>query len=319
MAEHDAVARALAIVKPMADETDAHTVMRGLERKDGKLTGRECVVVLVEEKKPLDELQFALPHAVNADGEVVRVDVQEAAPFKILLLSSLSAAYSAQAVRDHQTCFSPVVPGGVQIAPVGADWVGTLGCPWTWQREGKDFYGFITNRHVAGLEHRPGHAVGQPHGNTRPVGKLVSVHPFNTVDANQLDLALFDSFVDGAHHVKPEVFGLTGLRSGVADLKLGDRVTKSGRTTGVTTGAVTGLDAQTTVNYGARGNLKFTGQVVIDGDAGDLSQPGDSGSGVFRVSDGLLGALLFAGGGGKTLANPAALVVDAIGGGPFIE
>lgn len=330
----DPIDRAIAQVAPIAaQDPGAHTVMRGLEKVGGEYTGRECVVVLVEEKKPLAEVQYVLPHAVPVNsegGEVrpVRVDVQEAAPFKILLLHygewTIHSSLGAQASnpRPHQQCFSPTVPGGVQIAPAGANWVGTLGVPWRWKDQtGGARYGFLTNRHVAGLESKFGHRVGQPNPSARPVGELVTSWRLNTQDTNQLDLALYDSLIDGRHHVRPEVFGLRGLTAGVADLKLGDLVTKSGRTTGVTTGRVVGLDAQTTVNYGERGNLKFTQQVVIEGDGGgSFSEAGDSGASIWKVSGDrrVFSALLFAGGGGKTLANPGRLVVEALGGEPFV-
>lgn len=321
----DSIDRAIEQVKPLVEAAPgAHTVMRGLEKRDGKITGKECVVVLVENKGEATALKFVLPYTVPVDGEPVRVDVQQSAPFSILLLRQgqphcfVTQSFCAESIHQHQACFSPVVPGGVQISPRGANWVGTLGCPWKWN-DGKDRYGFLTNRHVAGIASQAGHAMGQPDPQAKPVGALVKAELFRRDRANQVDLALYDSEVGGKHHVKPEVFGLPKLLPGIAALKLGDRVTKSGRTTGVTTGTVTGLDAQTTVGYGEHGNLGFNGQVVIEGDGGDFSAPGDSGSGIYLVESGgvQFGALLFAGGDGNTLANPAHLVQRAISGEPF--
>lgn len=323
MSAQDPIDLAKAQVERLTEaDPGAHTVMRGLEKKNGEYTGKECVVVLVEEKKPESELRYMLPRALvvggNGERETVRVDVQEAPAFKIQILK-LGQEPSLYAANRHQSCFSPTVPGGAQISPAGANWVGTLGVPWRWNdSEGKERFGFVTNRHVAGLENEPGHAMHQPNPSSKAIGRLVWSKPLNTTDPNQLDLSLFDSFLNSRHFVKPEVFSLRRIIGGVAALVLGDRVTKSGRTTGVTLGTVVGLDARTTVDYGERGALKFSQQVVIEGDGGqDASAAGDSGSGWFKV-DGGFGALLFAGGGGKTLANPANLVVEAIGGSPFI-
>jgi len=95
-----------------------------------------------------------------------------------------------------------------------------------------------------------------------------------------------------------------GPIQGVTDLVLGDDVQKSGRTTEYTQGDVEVVGATSIVNYGPEGNAHFKDQIVIRGKGGtEFSAGGDSGSGIYDMQ-GRLGALLFAGGGGVTIANP---------------
>jgi len=77
-------------------------------------------------------------------------------------------------------------------------------------------------------------------------------------------------------------------------------VTKSGRTTAVTTGRITAIRVNgVTVNYGTRTNPiigTFDNCVQILGQPGQsFSRPGDSGSAILEASSGRPVALLFAG------------------------
>ena len=64
------------------------------------------------------------------------------------------------------------------------------------------------------------------------------------------------------------------------------------------------------VNYGAPGNAYFVGQFVVQSASGNFSAGGDSGSVIWKWDSGLAPVgLLFAGGGGYTIANPMPWVV----------
>jgi hypothetical protein len=89
---------------------------------------------------------------------------------------------------------------------------------------------------------------------------------------------------------------------GVRDLILGDAVQKVGRTTERTYGTVEGTDGIVRVSYGDAGIAEFEDQVIIRGEDGEFSAGGDSGSAILTL-DGYVGGLLFAGGGGQTIAN----------------
>ena len=104
-----------------------------------------------------------------------------------------------------------------------------------------------------------------------------------------------------------------GEIQGIADLQLGDRVQKSGRTTEHTSGMVEVVGAESVVNYGpGKGDATFGDQIVIRADSGDFSAGGDSGSAIV-TEDNVLGGLLFAGGSGVTIANKISNVVSLLG------
>ncbi|CAA9423756.1 MAG: FIG00497627: hypothetical protein [uncultured Pseudonocardia sp.] len=94
---------------------------------------------------------------------------------------------------------------------------------------------------------------------------------------------------------------------------LGMLVGKSGRTTQLTQGRVVALNWSGWINYGV-GNAFFTGQVVVQGASSTpFSAGGDSGSVIWEWASGLRPVgLLFAGGGGLTIANPMPWVVSAL-------
>jgi hypothetical protein len=82
-----------------------------------------------------------------------------------------------------------------------------------------------------------------------------------------------------------------------------DRVIKRGRTTKVTRGQVSTYELDgVTVGY-PNGHITFDGLIEFTGDSGSLGLPGDSGSVIFCEETLRPYGLLFAGGGGMTLAN----------------
>jgi hypothetical protein len=111
--------------------------------------------------------------------------------------------------------------------------------------------------------------------------------------------------------VLPEIHQL-GPVMGVRDLQLGDRVVKVGRTTELTRGVVEGVQGYFKVSYGTGSTATFDDQLAIRGDTGDFSAGGDSGSAILS-EDGFVGGLLFAGGGGQTIANKFSHVQALLG------
>lgn len=106
-----------------------------------------------------------------------------------------------------------------------------------------------------------------------------------------------------------------GMIAGISDAPLGTRVRKAGRTTEHTFGTVTGVEASVSVNYSSIPGQKlapFAHQIIIEGDGGDFSAGGDSGS-IILNDDNYAVGLLFAGGGGQTIANPISEVVRLLG------
>ncbi|WP_232730613.1 S1 family peptidase [Janthinobacterium sp. 64] len=94
---------------------------------------------------------------------------------------------------------------------------------------------------------------------------------------------------------------------------LGMLVGKSGRTTQLTQGRITGLGATINVNYGGGRIALFQDQIAITGVSGAFSAGGDSGSSIWTWNQqrNPVG-LLFAGGGNITFANQMRRVVVAL-------
>lgn len=99
-----------------------------------------------------------------------------------------------------------------------------------------------------------------------------------------------------------------GVVEGTTPAVLGMSVRKSGRTTGLTTGEITVLDATVDVSYGGGRIARFENQILT----GPISQGGDSGS--LLVAGDLLQAvgLLFAGSEQTTVHNPIQAVLDCL-------
>ncbi|MDX1493506.1 MAG: hypothetical protein R3253_05585 [Longimicrobiales bacterium] len=150
------------------------------------------------------------------------------------------------------------------------------------------------------------------------IGTLHDFEPIRFCQAlicpgNTLDAAIALTTPDDVGNETPEG-GYGAPRSSPAEAELGMSVQKYGRTTGHTTGQISGLNATIDVGY-RDGKARFEGQIVISGRG--FSAGGDSGSLV--VTKGLLLAdrrpvgLLFAGTQTTTLANPIDLVLDRFG------
>ena len=77
---------------------------------------------------------------------------------------------------------------------------------------------------------------------------------------------------------------------------IGSRVSKFGARTGRRWGRIISINAQIIVNYGGTGNLNFMQTIVIRGENGPFSLPGDSGSFVINEHGHVVG-LLFSGNG----------------------
>jgi len=99
-----------------------------------------------------------------------------------------------------------------------------------------------------------------------------------------------------------------GVVSGTVEATLGMALRKSGRTTGLTTGEISVLDATVNVSYGSGRVASFENQIV----AGPMSQGGDSGS-LVVAGDALKAVgLLFAGSDQSTIINPIQAVLDCL-------
>lgn len=143
---------------------------------------------------------------------------------------------------------------------------------------------------------------------------LGSSHRVGAFKVNEQAVNRIDAAV--AIPILPEVLGdftilEIGTIDGVAEIKLGDSVEKSGRTTERTHGTIKVVDATVNVSYGAAGTAVFEKQIV----AGPMSAGGDSGSlGITRIGSLIFAfGLLFAGSDQITIFNPIQDVLSTLG------
>ena len=297
-------------------------VGRGCKFVSGKNTGREAVVVFVSEKEDAKCLSKndIIPQTI--DG--VETDVIESGEFY-----ALSA--------DHRKKHRPIV-GGISGGHSGVG-AGTI----NGFKLGKEII-IVSNNHVLADCNNAilGDRIFQPgklDGNSEEVGYLIDFVPIkfsgasdcflaNSIvkvcnsfakfvgrstripqpmsnDVNKVDLAWGSAKT--SIEVLTEILGI-GKYSGYSFVRVGEKIRKSGRTTGVTSGIVTAVDATAKVNYGGGRVALFDEQFLTT----YMSEPGDSGS--FGVNkDNELVGLLFAGSSTTTIYNNFDNVLKELG------
>jgi hypothetical protein len=133
-----------------------------------------------------------------------------------------------------------------------------------------------------------------------------------TMPPNTVDAAIAQA---RAGYVDPTGFiiDIGTLSSDTVAPSLRMAVKKSGRTTGLTTGNITAVNATIDVSYGSGKTARFINQIVVG--SGNFIASGDSGS--LMVEDGVPSpravGLLFAGGSNTAIANPIDDVLNAFG------
>ncbi len=294
----------------------------------GRETDEACIVVYVDHKEPEDALsrRDLVPKAL--DG--VRTDVVATGPIRALpLLETLAVSHTAR-VRP--------APGGVSIAHEKVT-AGTLGVL-AHRTSGEAV--ILSNNHVLANsnEGHTGDRILQPgpYDGGRPQDAIATLEAFVPIAFSETELDGLGRLVErmlgallapvglglrrlpsgktnlvdaaiarplSAGLVAPDILEI-GPASGTVAAALGLRLKKSGRTTGLTKGKVTGLDATVEVDYGGKSAV-FRGQIVSD----ILSRGGDSGSLIVDETNRAVG-LLFAGGTTTTILNPIESVLAAL-------
>jgi len=135
--------------------------------------------------------------------------------------------------------------------------------------------------------------------------------------ANTIDAAIASSTTDELGDGTPTTdgYGRPATGSGVS-ASVGQSVEKYGRTTALTTGTVTGINASVLVNYGSGKTALFVHQIVFENSGLPVIGAGDSGSLLVTndVSHSAVG-LLFAGNasGSMAIGNPIGAVLTRFG------
>jgi hypothetical protein len=283
------------------------------------LTDDNIPAILVFSKKMLKagaipQSLEGIPVAVKVTGEIL----------------AMKGSPGGKGTRIDPTSWWPrPVPIGVSTGNAGECSAGTIGAR---VKSGNNVYA-LSNNHVYALENTAtiGSNVLQPglydsgciYNLANKIGTLfdfVTIQFNNTscpqdpLACNTVDAAIALTTTDDLGKATPDN-GYRTPNSTTASAYIGQPVQKYGRTTSLTKGTVTGLNATVTVSYGASGNAIFTGQIII-GSSRPFLKAGDSGSLV--VTDNASGnpvGLLFAGSGsGKyAIANPIDNVLTSLG------
>jgi len=267
------------------EDPNVTSVGVGYKHTDGKQTGEVCIQFTVRSKLPEPELEAAgttlIPKTVIVDGQEIATDVLEREfhpGYQVVKL---------QAKSDRKGRADPLVPG-ISVGHPSST-AGTLGAIVYDARTGQAC--MLSNWHVLHtLEGKLGDTVVQPgpYDDNR-----VSQNAAGVLERSHLGIA-GDCAIARIEHrgFDSKVLDL-GVRPGrIARAELGDRVVKSGRTTGVTFGIVTRVDVVTKINYGGSVGVQKIGGFEIGpdpahpGPGAEVSMGGDSGSDWLAAKDG---------------------------------
>lgn len=121
---------------------------------------------------------------------------------------------------------------------------------------------------------------------------------------NEVDAAVASPWKDS---IIDEILEI-GPVTGICDPELQMKVKKSGRTTAVTEGAITTLNAKVQVGYGDGKTALFENQIITT----NMSRPGDSGSLLLEAGTHRAVGLLFAGSDKVTVHSPIKRVLELL-------
>lgn len=270
-----------------------------------KMTGgramRELSTVVLVSRKIRPFSMLASYNAVPSTLEGITTDVLETGVIRVP---------PTPVAPMRQTPIRPA-PGGCSIGHYAIT-AGTFGCL---VRKGYETF-ILSNNHVLADENRGarGDDICQPgpyDGGRLPEHKIAELESFGTISfagINKVDAAIARPM--RLADVSDNIIGI-GVPQGTVRADLGMPVIKSGRTTGVTRGYITIIDATINVEYRG-GTARFENQLIVV--APGFSRGGDSGS-VVLIDDGTRKAcgLLFAGSEYVTVINQIEDVLSALG------
>jgi len=175
------------------------------------------------------------------------------------------------------------VPIGISTGNAGECSAGTIGARVT---DGNNVYA-LSNNHVYALENdaQIGSNIFQPgrfdtncaSDNSDVIGTLEAFVPivFSTLASNTVDAAIAVSSTDNLENSTPSD-GYGTPKSVTIDAAINQNVQKYGRTTSLTKGVITGINATVNIGYSS-GTARFMNQIIIQGNK-PVIKAGDSGS-----------------------------------------
>jgi hypothetical protein len=277
--------------------------------------GEYALNVYVAELTSIDEVKSVVSEAMGASSAST-----DDLPLNIIQTGLVQAQPHAFRVRP--------APGGVSVAHYKVT-AGTIGCLCVGNSPPRNSRLMVlSNNHVLANVNSGafGDCITQPgpyDGGKCPADQIAILERFVPINftagaANVVDCATGWCWPD---RVRRELVyrsggGLIYFRIGSVPIAptLGMIVGKTGRTTQLTTGRVTGVGVSVNVNYGSGRVARFVDQIAIQSvNANPFSAGGDSGSSIWTWNSvrNPVG-LLFAGGGGVTFANRMTRVIAAL-------
>ena len=254
---------------------------------------------------------------IPKEQDGVKVVAQVTGP--ILAISQLSAPVLSPSAYTTTDKWPRPVPIGVSTGHPAIT-AGTIGARVT---KGSNVYA-LSNNHVYADENQAsiGDAVIQPgtfDGGSSPaddIGNLYAFKPivFTTSANNTIDAAIALSSTGNLDNATPSG-GYGTPSSTIVSASLGQKVQKYGRTTELTKGEITGINATLNIGYGT-GTARFVNQIIVETRKPGFIKGGDSGSLLViqgGAHDGKPVGLLFAGTstGRMAVANRIDLVLGA--------
>ena len=274
--------------------------------------GSPCLVVYLADPAPADEVQALVAQASGVSASAASADL----PTR----SEVVGIIEAQA---HRFLARPA-PAGISVGHVKIT-AGTISAFFTGRTAPRDSRMLmLSNNHVLANVNNAvfGDSIVQPgpiDSGTSPANQVAVLDRFVELDftgTNYVDCATAWCWPNRVRreHVfltgGVQSFFLMGSQSIAPAIDI--PVMKSGRTTQVTTGRITGISATINVRYGDK-MAHFEDAISITGNSGFFSQGGDSGSAILTNDDQRQPVgLLFAGAGGTTYACRIDRVMDAL-------
>jgi hypothetical protein len=291
-------------------------IASGVKWSNGKPTGKPAIIILVAQKLeenqldpadlipknvegvPTDVLAIGYPYA--GGSETLEADAQTLAKKARPAKGGYSVGHYKITAGTISTGVYDILPGGTVSPPVNG-----IGIP--------PKYYVLSNNHVLANENAAsiGDPILQPgpyDGGTNPadlIGNLSRFIPltFEPPTPRAQHNNLIDAAIAEAqfHDLDREIYWSGPVRGWrrKANVPVGTLVKKTGRTTNLTMGRITAINATIDVGYSGGKTARFKDQFVATG----MSAGGDSGS-LVTTMDNVAVGLLFAGSSTATIMNP---------------
>lgn len=316
-------------IKKLMKRQNVVGLATGTKIKNGKDTGEKCITVFVEKKKPISELKIKdiIPETIETKTEGLPTDIIE--------LGKLKALDTPEELEIRKKKLRPC-PMGVSISHylVSAGTAGTIieknGSKYILSNA--HILANSGDAEIGDKCYQPGIYDGTDNPDN-VIGTLSEYVPISfetwkswvclilhklckligcknveeiTISSKELKkLTGFDNNVVDVALAKPisedmvsnNILGI-GEPTGYADAKILDKITKSGRTTGVTNGTVFYTDGIVRIEYGGGRHAVFEDQIISN----MKILGGDSGSIALNIDKKIIG-ICFAGGEGSIISG----------------